>query len=221
MKQNKYYYVYYSYEEWGRGYIGQRGCDCLPEKDTKYFGSFADRTFKPTQKIILQTFKTRKEALLAEVLLHEFYKVDINPYFANKAKQTALRFKIVKHSKEFRQKISQRQTGKRASIETRKKMSRAQKGKIVSIQTREKMSKAHAGTKSHLYGKKWWNNGIEQKLLKDPPIEPGWRRGCLPLPEERKQQMRELHLGKVWWTDGKKIKHSREAPGLDWYRKYP
>lgn len=26
----KYFYVYYSYEEFGRGYIGKRECKCLP-----------------------------------------------------------------------------------------------------------------------------------------------------------------------------------------------
>jgi hypothetical protein len=27
---SKYFYVYYSYEEFGRGYIGKRECKCLP-----------------------------------------------------------------------------------------------------------------------------------------------------------------------------------------------
>jgi hypothetical protein len=36
----EYYYTYYSYEEYGRGYFGSRSCKCLPEEDTKYFGSF-------------------------------------------------------------------------------------------------------------------------------------------------------------------------------------
>jgi len=48
----KHFYVYYSYEEYGRGYIGKRECKYLPEEDVNYFGSFKDKTFKPTQKII-------------------------------------------------------------------------------------------------------------------------------------------------------------------------
>lgn len=83
----KYFYVYYSYEPWGRGYIGKRECWCLPEEDKKYFGSFYDKTFKPTEKIILYTFKTKKDAYMAESILHEFYQVDVNPNFANKVKQ--------------------------------------------------------------------------------------------------------------------------------------
>jgi hypothetical protein len=88
----KNFYVYYSYEEWGRGYIGKRECYCLPEEDVKYFGSFRDKTFKPTQKIILATFNTREEALAAEIALHGFYEIEKNPHFANKARQTSTGF---------------------------------------------------------------------------------------------------------------------------------
>lgn len=85
--KTKYFYVYYSYEPWGRGYIGKRECWCLPEEDVKYFGSFTDKTFKPTQKIILEIFKTRKEAYEAEAKLHKFYNVKNNPHFANRTNQ--------------------------------------------------------------------------------------------------------------------------------------
>jgi hypothetical protein len=85
-------YTYYSYEEYGRGYIGSRGCKCSVEEDFEYFGSFSDKTFKPTQKIILETFETREEAYEAELLLHNFFEVDINPHFANKSKLTSSGF---------------------------------------------------------------------------------------------------------------------------------
>ena len=85
------HYVYYSYEEFGRGYIGCRTCDCLPENDY-YLGSYHDETFNPTNKIILETFSTREEALQAEVDLHKFYQVDKNPHFANKARQKTTGF---------------------------------------------------------------------------------------------------------------------------------
>jgi len=88
----KNFYVYYSYEEWGRGYIGRRECTCLPSEDVKYFGSFRDKTFNPTQKIILATFETREEMCQAEVDLHLLFEVDVNPHFANKARQTSSKF---------------------------------------------------------------------------------------------------------------------------------
>tara|TARA_Y100000592_G_C5359320_1_gene262836 strand:- start:33 stop:698 length:666 start_codon:yes stop_codon:yes gene_type:complete len=85
------HYVYYSYEEFGRGYIGCRTCEASPEKDS-YMGSFHDESFNPSHKIILETFHTREEALQAEVNLHEFYQVDKNPHFANKSKQKTTGF---------------------------------------------------------------------------------------------------------------------------------
>ena len=89
----RYHYVYYSYEEWGRGYIGSRTCKCLPEEDVKYFGSYTDKTFKPTHKIILNSdYKTREDCLADEVILHKFYDVSNNPHFANKACQTSSKF---------------------------------------------------------------------------------------------------------------------------------
>ena len=85
------HYVYYSYEEFGRGYIGCRTCECLPENDD-YLGSYHDQTFNPTNKIILEIFSTREEALQAEVDLHKFYQVDQNPHFANKSRQKTTGF---------------------------------------------------------------------------------------------------------------------------------
>ena len=92
MTKQKYFYVYYSYEPWGRGYIGKRECWCSPEEDIKYFGSYRDKTFKPTEKIILETFESREDAYAAEKALHNFYEVHLNPHFANKSKITSTGF---------------------------------------------------------------------------------------------------------------------------------
>jgi len=91
--QQEYHYTYYSYEECGRGYFGSRTCKCLPEKDAYYFGSFKDKTFKPTQKIILKSdYATREEAYADEIILQQYYKVIENPHFANRAYQTSTKF---------------------------------------------------------------------------------------------------------------------------------
>ncbi len=137
----KHFYVYYSYEEWGRGYIGKRECKCLPEDDVKYFGSFKDKTFKPTKKIIIETFGTAEEAYAAEIQLQEFYEVDKNPHFANI---------YIHRSKSFcnngslfiRNKISNALTGIKRSDETRKKISEVKRGTIASPETRKKLSEA-------------------------------------------------------------------------------
>jgi hypothetical protein len=93
----EYYYTYYSYEEWGRGYFGSRGCKCLPEEDINYLGSFYDKTFKPTQKIIIKDdYATREEAYADEIILQQYYKVVENPHFANRAYQTSEKFYVSK-----------------------------------------------------------------------------------------------------------------------------
>ena len=91
--KEKYHYTYYSYEEFGRGYIGKRSCHCNPQEDVKYFGSYMDKTFKPTQKIILETYDTVEEAIDDEIKIQRFFKVVENPHFANKAYQTSNGFR--------------------------------------------------------------------------------------------------------------------------------
>ena len=80
-------YVYYSYEQWGRGYIGSRSRS--PIGDDEYFGSFFDKDFSPTAKIILSEYETFEEAIKAEMELHYFFKVAKNPHFANRQQQTS------------------------------------------------------------------------------------------------------------------------------------
>lgn len=152
----KHFYVYYSYEPWGRGYIGKRECLCLPEEDVKYFGSFRDKTFKPTEKIILELFDSRESALEAEIVLHNFYQVDINHHFANKAKQTSKHFECRTYGEnnpakrpECRKRISETKLGENNPAkrpEVREKLRLAAKNKKgVSQETRDKMSKSHKG----------------------------------------------------------------------------
>jgi hypothetical protein len=153
----KYFYVYYSYEHWGRGYIGKRECWCLPEEDVKYFGSFRDKTFKPTEKIVLQTFASRKESMQAEIDLHNFYNVNINPHFANKAKATSTGFYVCMEGKDNPMTGLKGEKspfyGRKLSEETRKKMSEVKKNKKHSEETRKKIGESKKGNKNML-GKK-------------------------------------------------------------------
>ena len=126
-------------EEWGRGYIGSRTCECDPTLDIKYLGSFRDKTFKPTQKVILGEYETREDALRAEVSLHSFFSVDENSHFANRAKQTSEKFIFFDYgnthsrgrvqSKEERELRSRVRTGKRHSPETKQKIKTSLEGR--------------------------------------------------------------------------------------------
>lgn len=90
--EHVYYYVYYSYEPWGRGYIGKRECRCRPDEDDKYFGSYRDKSFNPSEKIILFVCSSREEAYNIECKLHSYFEVDSNPYFANRSRQRSDKF---------------------------------------------------------------------------------------------------------------------------------
>jgi len=105
-----YHYVYRSYEERGRDYIGVRSCNCLPEEDIKYFGSFRDKTFKPAGKVILFVCETREEVAEIEIELHDFFDVSVNPQFANRSKQTSTKFDTtgVPHTEEQKKARSER-----------------------------------------------------------------------------------------------------------------
>ena len=163
MELKEYHYTYYSYEEYGRGYIGSRTYKCLPEKDVKYFGSYKDKTFKPTQKIILKDdYLTREDAYADEIILREHYKVVENIHFANRAYQTSTRFTTkgleVKWSDESKRKLSESIKGKPRkpmSEETKRKISKSTKGKkkpSMSEEAKIKISKFRKG-------KSPWNKG--------------------------------------------------------------
>jgi hypothetical protein len=134
------HYVYYSYEEYGRGYIGSRSCNRLPEEDVNYYGSYTDKSFKPTQKIILGVYETAEDSLEGENILMEFYQVGMNPHFINKQISPYNHKRVVcrganngmygrTHTEEAREKISRAATGRTVSEETRQKMSQSQTGK--------------------------------------------------------------------------------------------
>jgi hypothetical protein len=173
----KYYYVYYSYEPWGRGYIGKRECDCPPERDV-YFGSFYDKTFCPTEKIILQQCSSREEALEAEIILHSFFQVDKNPHFANQARQTSVGFQGgsgflgFNHSEDSKQKISQNSASR--SPEFREAMSKRLKGVPKSKEHRENISKGLKG------------------------------KNRTPMSEETKQKISDANMGKTLSADHRK-----------------
>ncbi len=238
----KHFYVYYSYEEYGRGYIGKRECRCLPEEDVNYFGSFHDKTFKPTQKIILEIFCTAEEALEAEIILHNFYEVDINPHFANIAKQTSKKFYYssygknnpmygrmgethpaygYRHTKKVLEMFSTRQKGEKNHMYGRYGEKNHMYGRKHTPEARKIMSERQIGEKNHMYGKKSWNSGKSVMMW----ITNGTQNKYIfkedEIPEgwyrgrisSRKTKM-------IWITNGvenKLIPYTEKIP-KDWYR---
>lgn len=200
----KYFYVYYSYEEFGRGYIGKRECKCLPEKDVKYFGSFRDKSFKPTQKIILQTFNTAKEAYFAEILLQEFYQVDKNPHFANIYIHRSQKF-CNNGSKIIRKKISNALTGIKRSEETKRKISESKKGYIAKEETKLKLKEKRKGRKPSLgmVHSEEWKKEHSLWMIENNPFRNKNHT------EETKQIISEKAKGRIPHNKGKS--HSEET----------
>ena len=153
----------------GMQYIGVRSCEGIPEDDF-YWGSskhLPDNVSEICEKVILQTFPTRKEAVANEVKLHDEYDVATNPLFWNRAKQTSHGFDTqgTTYKKENTQnyigntnaagtpswnsgmscpEISERQTGSKNSFA----------GKTHTKEWRTNHSSAMAGTNNPMYGKK-------------------------------------------------------------------
>jgi hypothetical protein len=181
----KHFYVYYSYEEWGRGYIGYRGCKCLPEEDTEYFGSYKDESFHPTRKIVLATFSSREEAIQAEVWLHKFYDIARNPHFANKARQTSTRF--TSDGKDWsgennpnwgRIGVLNPRFGVKRPDEVKNAISKKRLGQKRSKESREKQANTMRGKPGLNKGRYWITNGTSSRLvLPNTPLPEGWRKG--------------------------------------------
>jgi len=225
------HYVYYSYEEFGRGYIGCRTCECLPEKDV-YLGSYKDETFSPTQKIILETFSTRVEALQAEVDLHKFYQVDKNPHFANKARQKTTGFyysaKGVVRTEEYKQKMSEsmmRREYQREWVEKAKQNRRSfvgEKnpfyGKEHSQETKELLKQRTTETwknQPHPWIGKKHSEETKEKFRENNIGERNPNYGKKQS-AETKEKLRLAKIGKKLWNNGEKQKFSKECPGEGW-----
>ena len=230
MELKEYHYVYYSYEEWGRGYFGSRTCKCLPEKDVKYFGSYADKTFKPTQKIILKDdYPTREEAYTDEIVLQNYYKVVENPHFANRSYQTSTGFsqkgripwnkgiprdpETIRKMSESRKGKPSSNKGKRMSLEQRQKLSIACKGKTVSEETKKKISKSTKGkklTEDHKRKIAEANRGTPKTMTekrRQSDIEKGLRARGKPKQkhsEETKKKISKATQGRIPWNKGLK-----------------
>jgi hypothetical protein len=182
-------YVYYSYEEWGRGYIGVK-INSDPATDG-YFGSFHDKTFSPTHKIVLGEYETPEEALAAEIKLHSFFEVDKNPHFANRARQTSTGFISLHKDEEWRRKISEAHKGKKLSPESiaKRQANRTYgtgsdhhfSGKKHTPETRAKIKAARSRQTnvSGGCGHPWWvkEDGTRTRAPESPGEE--WRRGMV------------------------------------------
>jgi len=83
--------VYLSFEDGkvGRDYIGKHSSE---NPYDEYLGSYKDKSFAPTGKIILEYAKTEEGAVEAEVRWQRVFLVAEDPQFANQSYQTNKKF---------------------------------------------------------------------------------------------------------------------------------
>lgn len=201
-----YHYVYISYENDGRNYIGVHSSNSL---HNDYLGSFSDVGFNPTEKIILQVFKTREAAVQFEIMMHRVFNVKHDPEFANRAHQTSTKFDTsgtkAWHNEEGKMIYSVNVPSgnwKPGATENLKKL-RSQLAKVGIIgmknkkhkpETIKKFRETRAGSQNAMYGK---NHSFESKLKMSIA-----KRG------------KKMEL--TWWNDGTKEMLSHEQPDFEW-----
>jgi hypothetical protein len=225
----KHHYVYHSYEEWGREYIGCRSCDCLPKEDTKYFGTFEDNTFKPIGKTILFVCKTRKKVLEIEILLHDFFDVAVNSQFANQAKQTSTKFNFnAKGLFRWKNELTQEQRlcfdepegegWERGVLQKSKDKNRASHRASQPMPTRRGGASQPMPTRRGAF--RWKNELLqEQRQCVERPEGEGWERGLL---QKTKEKCSVANLGRKYppmspMTEERKKKLSEKMSGENCY----
>lgn len=188
IEQSKYYYTYRitNIKPWcpKKYYYGTRSSKIHPVKDLgiKYFSSSRDKQFLLEQKEnpqnfkykIIKIFKTRKEAINLEILLHEKLQVDKNPLFYNKAKQTSTGFYYDQGgwSPENRLMNRLKQTGAK---KTKEHCLHISQGKIRAKRKKTEAEKIHHS--NMMVGRKCFTDGNTTKKC-IPGEEPkGWYRG--------------------------------------------
>jgi uncharacterized low-complexity protein len=185
-------------------------------------GSYTDKTFNPAEKVILFEVDTYEEMCEAEILLHELFQVDVNPHFANKAKQTSVGFSFRasgknnpnfgrRHSDEARRKMSdaakrrvqQSMSGKTLSKETKQKISEAHKGKTLSDESKQKISEAGKG-RTH-------SDETKQKISEGKVGEKNPMYGK-PVSDDHRQKISEANKGKLWFNNGRVAVRAETCP---------
>ena len=149
-------YVYYSYEQWGRGYIGSRSRQ--PEGDDRYLGSYKDKTFSPTHKIVIAEFNTFEEALEAEWELHELFDVVVNPHFSNRCRATRGYFSVA-----GRKATAEERQNKKDCWTEKRRIENAERRRQSNLDPEFQAKIDHKTCKRQHWKQEWWD-AVQEKV---------------------------------------------------------
>jgi len=144
-----YHFLYNSFEEHpgGRDYIGAHSTEDLYDG---YLGSFSDKSFKPTSRIIISFYPCRKSLIKAEISIQKMLNVVEDPQYANRAYQTSTGFCCLGA------KFPGKNTGIKWSEEAkenRRGEGNPNYGKIANLKTRNQMMLKKLGANNPMYGR--------------------------------------------------------------------
>jgi hypothetical protein len=194
----KHHYVYrITNTKEQKHYYGVRSSKVEPKLDLgiKYFSSSRDKDFIKEQKVnkdifkykIVKIFKSRKEAIEHEIILHKKFDVKSHKHFYNESNQTSTGFDT-SGKIPWNKGLESKYKGVPRSEETKQRISNAVKGVKQTDEHRVKNSESKKGM---IYIHK---NGIAKKVYPDKLedfLTDGWIKGKLPMREETKQKIRE------------------------------
>ena len=232
--------VYDSFEEFpdGRDYIGKHSSE---DPYDPYLGSFADKGFDPTCKIVLGYSKTAEGSVWLEIQWQRVLGVRDDPAFANQVYQTSTGFDCtgVTRSAEYRKKQSTIQKEVQNKPEVKKKKSKnitetvnkpevklkhsAVMKEIASRpETIERRSQSQRRSQPEIHSREEWKeqqresqkiaqNKPEVKKLKSIKIKERMQDPDVML--KMQSRLNDHNKGKKWYTHGKES--SMHVPGED------
>jgi hypothetical protein len=198
----KYHILYVSYEGMtsGRSYVGAHSTDDLQDG---YFGSYVDKSFSPTHKIIVGYYNSREALLKAEETLQKSLDVVRDPRYANQSIQHGSGFTYGflgrTHSQEFVDNLSQRNKERVWTPQMKEAASQSQKERWRKMSDQEK--KEYALRSSDQWKGVSMPEEQKRKIGESQMGEKNHRFGKTESPETREKKAQKMR-GRYWGNNG-------------------
>jgi hypothetical protein len=221
--------VYDSFEEFrdGRDYIGKHSSE---DPYDPYLGSFADKSFNPTCKIVLGYSKTAEGSVWLEIQWQRVLQVKDDPAYVNQVYQTSTGFDCtgVTRSAEYREKQSkiQKEVQNRPEVKEKKSKSiteavnkpeiklkhkKTMKEIASRPETIKKRSQSQKSLQPEIHSREEWKNKQKesQKIAQNKPETKALKSRKIQermqdpdVKEKLQARSNDHNKGKRWYTNG-------------------